>query len=213
MIACLLNQLLSRLGLMSSWTPQDILDELCPGNVVSAQGRLFRLPLNPMPNQAVDESKALASTLGNLISVKGEDILLTTPATQLVKYHRLRATVPARCWRWKVVASWQWTKPGDHINSLELRAILTSMRWRLEHALHHQARFIHLTDSLVCLHALTRGRTSSRKLRRSVARIGALSLAANVQPLWGYVRTSQNPADKPSRWGRRVRTKFLHAKA
>lgn len=105
------------------------------------------------------------------------------------------------------------TKPGDHINSLELRAILTSMRWRLEHALHHQTKFIHLTDSLVCLHALTRGRTSSRKLRRSMARIGALPLAANVQPLWGYVRTSQNSADKPSRWGRRVRTKFRYAKA
>lgn len=50
-IACLLNQLLSRLGLMSSWTLQDILDELRPGNAVSAQGRLFRLPLNPMPNR------------------------------------------------------------------------------------------------------------------------------------------------------------------
>ena len=107
-IVCLLNQLLSRLGLMSSWTPQDILDELRPGNAVSAQGRLFRLPLNPMPNQAVDESKALASTLGNLISVNGEDSLLTTPATQLVKYPRLRATVPARCCgvgRWLLVGN------------------------------------------------------------------------------------------------------------
>ena len=37
--------------LMSSWTLQDILDELRPGNAVSAQGRLFRLPLNPMPNR------------------------------------------------------------------------------------------------------------------------------------------------------------------
>lgn len=212
-VAVLLNQLFSLLGMMSSWTPQDILEEMRPGHTHSTQGRLFRLPLNPPSTTTQDDSAALAFRLGNLISVKGEDIMLTTPTSQMVKYHRLRATVPAKCWRWKVVAGWRWTKVGDHINCLELRAILTTMKWRLEHAGHRQTRLIHLTDSLVCLHALTRGRTSSRKLRRTMARINALSLAANVQPLWGYVHTHQNPADKPSRWGRRVRTKFRNAKA
>ena len=212
-VAVLLNQLFSTLGMMSSWTPQEILEEMWPGHTHSTQGRLFRLPLNPPTMATQDDSAALAFRLGNLISVKGEDIMLTTPTSQMVKYHRLRATVPAKCWRWKVVAGWRWTKSGDHINCLELRAILTTMKWRLEHAGHRQTRLIHLTDSLVCLHALTRGRTSSRKLRRTMARINALSLAANVQPLRGYVHTHQNPADKPSRWGRRVRTKFRNAKA
>lgn len=212
-IAALLNQLFATMGMMSLWECQDILDELSPGHGRLVQGRLFRLPLNTTNSKTPDESRSLAFKLGNLISIKGEDIMLTTPTTQMVRFHRLRATVPARCWRWRVVAGWRWTKSGDHINCLELRAILTTMKWRLEHAHHRQTRFIHLTDSLVCLHALTRGRTSSRKLRRTMSRINALSLAANVQPLWGYVNTHQNPADKPSRWGRRVRTKFRNAKA
>lgn len=212
-VAVLLNQLMSLLGIMSYWTPQEVVDELAPGNSLTAQGRLVRLPLNPTPTTGADASQTLAERLGNLISTKGEDIMLSTPTTQMVKFHRLRSTVPGKCWRWRVIAGWRWTRSNEHINSLELRAILTSMRWRLEHAGHHSTRLIHLTDSLVCLHALTRGRTSSRKLRRTIARINALILAANVQPLWGYIHTHQNPADKPSRWGRRVRTKFRHAKA
>ena len=178
-----------------------------------AQSRLFRLPLNCAQRPTTDQSPQLANCLGNLISIKGEDILLTTPSTQMVKFHRLRATVPSRGWKWRIVAGWKWSNQEEHINSLELRAILTSLRWRLEHVKHFKTRFIHLTDSLVCLHALTRGRTSSRKLRRPMSRINALILASGSQPLWGYVHTEQNPADRPSRWGQRVQSKFRNAKA
>ena len=137
--------------------------------------------------------------------------MLTTPSTQMVKFHRLRASVPSSLWRWRVVAGWQWSLSKEHINSLELRAILTALKWRIEHQHHFNVRLIHLTDSLVCLHCLTRGRSSSRRLRRTMSRINALLLASNAQPLWGYVHTDQNPADKPSRWHRRVRTKFRNA--
>jgi hypothetical protein len=212
-VASLLSQLLHRLGLIGPLSPQDILDRLRPGHCPMAQGRLFRLPLNGSRESKPDCSAQLAFKLGNMISIKGEDIMLTTPTNQLAKFHRLRATVPARCWRWRVVSGWKWKSLGEHINSLELHAILTSLRWRIEHAHHYKTRFIHLTDSLVCLHGLTRGRTSSRRLRRPMTRINALILASGSQPLWGYVHTEQNPADKPSRWGQRVRTKFRHAKA
>lgn len=150
----------------------------------------------------------LAFKLGNLVSIKGDDVLLNAPSSQMVKHHRLRASVPSKLWRWSVIAGWKWTKGSEHINSLELRSILTTLRWRIEHKLHTNSRMLHLTDSLVCLHGLTRGRSSSRKLRRTLSRINAMVLASNIQPLWGYVRTDQNPADKPLRWGRRARTKF-----
>lgn len=210
-VAWLVGQLLGRLGLMAPPSPQEVLDSLLPGTAATTQGRLVRLPLNPERGSRAESDYALAVKLGNLISMKGEDILLTTPTTQMVRHHRLRASVPSALWRWKVVTGWQWKLGKEHINSLELRAILTSLRWRLERKGHFNLRFIHLTDSLVCLHCLTRGRTSSRKLRRTLARINALLLASNSQPLWGYVHTDQNPADKPSRWGRRVRTKFRNA--
>lgn len=212
-VSCLLAQLCWRLGLIEQIAPQKVLDRAAAGGCPLAQGRLTRLPLNPSRQNMGDASQLLAHRLSNLISIKGEDILLTTPTSQLTKFHRMRATIPSRCWRWRIVAGWRWKQSGDHINGLELRAILTSLRWRLEHAGHFKTRFLHLTDSLVCLHALSRGRSSSRKLRRTMSRINALILACGVHPLWGYVRTEQNPADKPSRWGRQVRSKFRNGKA
>ena len=63
----------------------------------------------------------------------------------------------------------------------------------------NKQRMVHLTDSLVCLHTLTRGRTSSRKLRRTVARINSLLLLSQNSAVWTYVHTALNPADAPSR--------------
>ena len=209
-IAWLLNQMLFPLGLALELSPQRIMDLCQPGGAELLQGRLVRLPVR-RPCVTPGSAYNLAFKLGNLISLKGEDILLSTPSTQLVRFHRLRASVPSRLWKWKIVAGWTWVHGNEHINSLELRAILNSIRWRIEHQGHTQRRMIHLTDSLVCLHALTRGRTSSRKLRSTMARISALLLCSNSQFLWGYVHTDSNPADKPSRWGRKVRTRFRNA--
>ena len=88
---------------------------------------------------------------------------------------------------------------------LEARAALTTLRWRAEQLKQQDTRFVHLVDSLVVLHCLARGRSSSKKLRRTVMRIGSLILVTGLQPLWGYVATHQNPADKPSRWATKKR--------
>eukprot|EP00438_Fugacium_kawagutii_P021191 Skav201588 [mRNA] locus=scaffold152:522075:528206:+ [translate_table: standard] len=210
-VACLLAQLFWSLCWIPQESVQSLLDRFRPLRDGLVQGRLVRLPLNPRRGVTMTSGSRLAFKLGNLISLKGEDILLTTPTSQMVKFHRLRASVPSRLWKWKIIAGWQWKFPGDHINALEMKALVTSLRWRIEKHLHNGCRIIHLTDSLVCLHALCRGRSSSRKLRRSIARLNALTLASNVQPVWAYVHTDQNPADKPSRWGRRVRSKYRDA--
>ena len=213
-VASLLQPLFSHLGFIQPLSPQDILDNAEPGRHCMVQGRLVRLPWRQAREDTSSleaSGQPLCSKLGNLISIKGEDILLTTPTSQMAKFHRLRASVPGKLWRWKVIAGWKWTGSREHINSLELRAIFTTLRWRVERQHHRGCRFIHLTDSLVCLHALSRGRSSSRKLRRTMARLNALVLAANLHPVWGYIHTDQNPADKPSRWGQRVKTKFRNA--
>eukprot|EP00435_Cladocopium_sp_Y103_P050459 s406_g15.t1 len=210
-VTVLISHLFKRLGMIPPLTSQDVLDALAPGTACTVQGRLARLPLNSSSDTGEDHSAILAKKLGNLISIKGEDILLTTATTQVVKHHRLRATVPSRLWRWSIVSGWKWTLGKEHINALEMRAILTSLRWRIEHKGHLNTRLVHLTDSLVSLHCLSRGRSSSRKLRRTVCRVNALVLASNVQPIWAYIHTDQNPADKPSRWGRRIKTKFRDA--
>jgi hypothetical protein len=80
-----------------------------------------------------------------------------------------------------------------------MRAVLTSLKWRLERHKRTYVKFVHLLDSLVVLHSLSRGRSSSRKLRRTILRINSLLLATRSQAVWAYVHTKQNPADAPSR--------------
>eukprot|EP00438_Fugacium_kawagutii_P023415 Skav216598 [mRNA] locus=scaffold2855:145436:149216:+ [translate_table: standard] len=209
-VSWFLSQLLSQLGLCPAYTPQQVINMLNPLHQTFLQSRLWRQPLRSLRGQPQDQGQVLVGKLGHLVSVKGEDILLTTPSSQLTKYHRLRASVPGKLWKWAVVAGWRWRGSPEHINGLELRAVLTSLRWRIEHKLHIGCRMLHLVDSLVVLHALSRGR-SSRKLRRSFSKVNALLLCSGSQVLWGYIHTDQNPADKPSRWGRKVKTKFRHA--
>ena len=118
-----------------------------------------------------------------------------------VRYHRLRMSLPSKLWRWKTVTGWQWSDTTEHINVLELRAVLTAIRWKVEKLKQADLRCLHLVDSLVVLHALSRGRSSSRKMRRTLMRLNSYLLVSGLRPLWGYVDTSQNPADKPSRRG------------
>ena len=149
----------------------------------------------------------MAKCLG-LASSKGEDLLVHAVSDPARRYFRLRASVPGRLWHWREISGWRWKLAGEHINVLELRAILTSVKWKVSRSKKLGVRFLHLTDSLVCLHALTRGRSSSRKLRPIFMRLNALLLAADLHPLWGYIHTSQSPADRPSRrpvrrrWGK-----------
>ena len=141
------------------------------------------------------------------VSVKGEDLLLQLGSDLPARYHRLRASIPSKLWRWKDVAGWRWTGDVEHINALELRAVKTAIVWRLKELEEKERRFLHLVDSLVVLHALSRGRSSSRRLRRTLCRIGALQLAGGLVGIWGYVDTHQNPADRPSR--RPLRKKWV----
>eukprot|EP00438_Fugacium_kawagutii_P036449 Skav224179 [mRNA] locus=scaffold257:56221:60355:- [translate_table: standard] len=178
-VTWLLGQLFGGLRLLEAPTPQKVMDDLEPGHQVYLQSRLWRLPLRPLRQQVTDRSAELAQKLTHLVSIKGEDVLLSTPSQQMVKYQRLRASVPSKLWHWKIVAGWQWKSPNEHINNLELRAILTTVKWRVERQQLRHRRFLHLTDSLVCMHVLSRGRSSSRKLRATLSRINALLLVSS----------------------------------
>ena len=199
-VTWLLGQLLQPLGLIEPVTLQEIVNRLTPGQGQHLQGILQRAPLEAS-TKTVDASDKLVQKICSLTSLKGEDILLQGQTDIPVKFHRLRASLPAKLWRWRTVSGWTWKSNDEHINVLELRAVLTSVKWRVEHLEQRNLRCIHLVDSLVVLHGLTRGRSSSRKLQRTPMRISSYLLVSGLQPLWGYVDTSQNPADRPSRRG------------
>ena len=203
-VAWMLSKLLELLGLMDPLPLQKLVDRLCPGQAPGLQTLLLRPPLNHSTT-TFDSSQLLVKKICGLASMKGEDILLQSHTDVPVRYHRLRASIPAKFWRWFTVTGWEWKGEPEHINILELRAALTTVKWRCERLHQMDLRCVHLLDSLVVLHAVTRGRSSSRKMRRSLMKLSAYLLATGLNPLWGYVDTSQNPADKPSRRGVRKR--------
>ena len=203
-VAWLLHQLLHRLGLVSKLTIQDIVDEITPGKASQLQSLLLRPPLS-QGTQTFSPNTQLCSRLAGLVSLKGEDLMLQSVSEVPVKYHRLRSGVPSKLWRWTTVAGWKWQGDVEHINVLEARAVLTTIKWRVMQRKQLNLRCVHLVDSLVVLHALTRGRSSSRKMRRTMMRISSYLLASGLKPIWAYVNTKDNPADRPSRWGTKKR--------
>ena len=54
-------------------------------------------------------------------------------------------------------------------------------------------------DSYVALGVLSKRRSSSHKIQRVLRRFDALELASGVRPFFAYIRSSLNPADRPSR--------------
>lgn len=211
-IAWLLSQLCHPLGLTPYGSLDEVVKAASPGQDKGLQGFLRRPPLNPLRKQNREAPETqLTKKLLQFVSVKGEDLLLQAESENCVRFHRLRASVPGKLWKWRTVCGWPWKRQGYHINVLEMQAVLTCLQWRVGRKRQHHCRLLHLTDSLVTLHALTRGRSSSRKLRPVLSKINALLLAADVYPIWGYVAPKQNPADRPSRrpvlklWAKRGR--------
>ena len=207
-ISLLLQQLLEVRGIVPQRGVEEVVKLVSPGGGQKLQSYLFRPPIRQFRKASQGEgSQELVKKLSSLVSQRGEDLLLQPSSENTLRSQRIRSSIPSKLWKWKVIGSWPWGKStADHINLLELRAIWTSIRWRVERQQASRVRFLHLTDSAVCLNALVRGRSSSRKLRPIMSRINSVLLACRVHPLWGYVSSSTNPADKPSR---RVRKQCL----
>ena len=109
-----------------------------------------------------------------------------------------RTSVDPTRWVWTVGDAYPF-KTAEHINILELRAILHALQWRARSSLSHNKRFLHLSDSQICLAVLSKGRSSSKRVNHVLRRICALCLAMNWYPLWAWVESRLNPADEPSR--------------
>lgn len=206
-VTWLISQLAAPLGLCKAYSPSECVQLTAPGLSNNLACFLSRPPMvsSNEPVRAGNE-KVLVQSLLNQVSVKGEDVLLSASTEDNLRYHRIRASLPSNLWRWRTLCGWQWRGRKDHINVLELRAVLCGLRWRISKQRLRDSKFLHMIDSLVCLHSLSRGRTSSKKMRRTLCKINSLLLASRNFGVWAYVHTSLNPADRPSRRG--VRRKW-----
>ena len=165
-VSWLVGQLSRSLGMGGLSAVQDIIDATTPGQARDFCSMLLRPPhQGRLGTGDSDAAEKLVRKCFGFSSMKGEDLMVHTGTDPAPKYFRLRASVPGRLWRWRDISGWRWRHSGEHINLLELRAILTSIKWKLSRSRMWGVRFLHLTDSMVCMHALTRGRSSSKKLR------------------------------------------------
>ena len=129
-------------------------------------------------------------------SMRGTDVRFhlmvgTEETTQEVPY-------PAMLWRWKTIISFPWKQPA-HINELELNAVVVTAKHRARNASKFHSRWIHVVDSTVSRGALSKGRSSSRRLNTPLRKQAAISLAQNTYmfPVWTISRW--NFSDKASR--------------
>ena len=128
---------------------------------------------------------------------RGSDVRLDTG--MLLRPERApRITINPHLWVWSSKLAWRWQHPA-HINLLEMRACLRSFMWRSRSKRFYKARIMHLLDSQVCLAVLVKGRSSSVQLNALLRRFAALVLACDVLPLFAYIKSEFNPADRPSR--------------
>ena len=110
-----------------------------------------------------------------------------------------RASIDPKWWNWRKVFSAPWRIYCEHINVLELRAVLAGLEWRMRSKQNVHSKGLILMDSAVAIGALSKGRSPSQRLGPIVQKIDALLLASSFTPLIVWVRTDLNPADEPSR--------------
>jgi hypothetical protein len=99
-------------------------------------------------------------------------------------------------WSTIISSKWKWS---EHINILETRAISTAVKWVLSFPYSIQHRVIILTDSLVSLFSISKGRSSSYQLLSRLRTLASLLLASGMRLYLRYVPSEDNPADFPSR--------------
>ena len=78
--------------------------------------------------------------------------------------------------------AYRWTSP-QHIKVLEMTAILAELRRRSRSTKHFHTRYINVIDSMVAYWATTKGRSSSVRMNRTLRRMMAVELAANLRHL------------------------------
>ena len=100
--------------------------------------------------------------------------------------------------QWSMLLSCKWQRP-EHIIALEGRSLVFSLRHvsRPRSCMHQ--RFLLLSDSMVNILGLSKGRTSARGLLRPCRQFCGIALRRDAQPQLRWLPSELNVADPPSR--------------
>jgi hypothetical protein len=128
----------------------------------------------------------------------GQGVVATKVSTQ---HHSPFDSLPAQQpqqHNWSTIVSSPW-KRTEHINSLEIRAVSTAIKWVLSFAHSIGSRVAILSDSLVTVYSIKKGRSSSPLLLPRLRQIASMLLSAGLRLFLQWIPTELNPADAPSR--------------
>ena len=110
----------------------------------------------------------------------------------------LRSSIPTHLWSWKSAFTWKWQEE-QHINVLELRALMAGVKWRARSSRAVGTLALQLTDNAASAGTMARGRSGAKQIQAVARKIGALQLAGRMRTATGFCRSDWNPADRGSR--------------
>ena len=163
-------------------------DQICPLRRDLGYGKG-----NGNPQLVSDLIRALLTRVNHT----GSDVRITTGMGMNPKAYP-RQSAQADWWEWKHVFSCRWQRQ-EHINRLEMRSILLAFRWRVEHLMETNVRFLHLTDSYVSMSVIAKGRSSSQMLMSIMKQIASFQFGFNLYPVLIHAESIENPTDEASR--------------
>ena len=109
-----------------------------------------------------------------------------------------RQSISAGWWLWKDGFKVRWPKP-QHINQLELKALMLSIMRGIRSEKWSQRRIFHLSDSYVTISVVSKGRSSSIMLNRLLKVLNAHLLVHGIFLVLAHVESTENPTDAASR--------------
>ena len=122
---------------------------------------------------------------------KGSDVRLNP--SQIFRPHAWpRTSLDMKQWTWKVLQSYAF-KQTQHINVLEMRAILNYMRMRCRDTRKHRARMLLIVDSQVVCSVVAKSRSSSQQLNAVLQRMSGLVIATDTRIAVGWSRSDPIP--------------------
>lgn len=142
------------------------------------------------------QEQAHLSWLLRQVGLRGTDVRIGL--SQRDPRSEIHFPYPAFRWLWRTVLSYRWSE-SQHINVLEVTAVLTELRRRLRDPANVGKRFLNVVDSLVTFYAVTKGRSGSRKLNRPLRRMMALNVAGKSVVVSLWTLSKWNYADVASR--------------
>ena len=144
-----------------------------------------------------DDPGSLNRFLLSRVNHTGSDIRISSGDIVSPKAYP-RQSVEAMWWNWQILFRVLWDRQ-EHINSLEMRSILLTVKYYVLNLRAANARIFHITDSYVCMSIIGKGRSSSQKISWTLRQLNALLLLFSLQLVVGHVESTKNPTDGASR--------------